>query len=135
MVEKCPDYNLIVSGYVSPSQPLPIGSWESYYASHTDDKFPTSTEIFTTITGSFSSIVQKITSFVNDFRTLFDSESALTKGSSYGQKIPLIRGYLTPINGFFADIPVSEIFIFCILILLVVNVYRLIKTILQLIRG
>lgn len=133
--EKCPDYFLNVSGYIPPSQPLPIGSWPSYYASHTDDKFPTSTQIFTTITGVFSDIVQKITSFVNDFRTIFDSESANAKGAQYGSAIPTARGYLKPINDFFGSLPVSEIFIFCILTLLVVNVYRLVKTILQLIRG
>jgi hypothetical protein len=133
--EKCPDYNLVVSGYVSPGQPLPIGSWPSYYASHTDAKFPTSTAIFTTITGVFSDIVQKITSFVNDFRTIFDSESAFAKGAELGSAVPTARGYLKPINDFFGSLPVSEIFIFCILTLLVVNVYRLVKTILQLIRG
>lgn len=132
---KCPTYTLNVAGFIPPSQPLPIGSWESYYASHTDAKFPTSTAIFDTITGSFSGIVQKLAAFINDFRAIFDSESAYTKGASLGSNVPLARGYLKPINDFFGSLPVSEIFIFLIIVLLVVNVYRIVKTILQLIRG
>jgi hypothetical protein len=135
LINKCPDYILNVSGYVPPSQPVPIGSWQSYYASHTSDKFPTSTDIFTSISGTFSGIVEKLTSFVNDFRSIFDAENASAKGTELGQKIPLARGYLKPINDFFGGIPVSDLFMLVLLVLLVVILYRIIARILHLIRG
>ena len=135
LVNKCPDYFLHVQGYIPPSQPVPIGSWESYYASHTDSKFPTSTAIFDTISGSFSGIVNKLTSFINDFRIIFNSQSAFDNGSELGKKIPIARGYLNPINNFFGSLPVSELFMLVILILLVVVLYRIVARILHLIRG
>ena len=135
LVNKCPDYILNVQGYIPPSQPVPIGSWESYYASHTDSKFTTSTEIFDTISGSFSGIVNKLTSFINDFRSIFDSQSAFDNGSELGGKIPIARGYLKPVNDFFWGLPVSELFMLVLLILLVVVLYRIVARILHLIRG
>ncbi len=135
LVNKCPDYLLNVQGYIPPSQPLLIRSWPSYYASHTDSRFPTSTAIFDTISGSFSGIVDKLTSFINDFRSIFDAQSANTNGSNLGQKIPLARGYLKPINDFFGSFPVSELFMLVLLVLLVVVLYRIVARILHLIRG
>lgn len=135
LANKCPDYILNVSGFITPNQPLPIEGWQSYYASHTDSKYPTSTAIFDSITGSFSSIVQKLASFVNDFKTLFDSASAYENGANLGEKIPIVRGYLAPINSFFGTLPISELFIFFIIALLVVVVYRIVARILHLVRG
>lgn len=132
---ECPDYILNISGYIPISQPPPFSTWSQYYASHTDSKFATPTAIFGTITGSFSNVVNKLSSFVNDFKGIFNSESAYAKGQSLGSVVPLARGYLDPINEFFGELPISELFIFCIVILLVINIYRLVKTILQLIRG
>lgn len=135
LVNKCPDYLLNVSGYVAPSQPVPIGSWQNYYASHTSDKFGTSTEIFDSIAGTFNGIVSRLTSFVNDFRGIFDAENANAKGEDFGEKIPLVRGYLKPINDFFGGMPVSELFVFVLIVLLVVVIYRIVARILHLIRG
>ena len=135
LVNKCPDYLLNVSGYVSPSQPLPIGNWQSYYASHTSDKFGTSTEIFDSIAGTFNGLVSRLTSFINDFRGIFDAENANAKGMDFGEKIPLVRGYLKPINDFFGGIPVSELFVFVLMVILVVVIYRIVARILHLIRG
>jgi hypothetical protein len=135
MAEKCPDYTLNVVGSVPPSQPVPIGSWQSYYASHTSDKFGTSTEIFDNISETFNGIVSKLTSFVNDFRNIFDAENANAQGTELGQKIPLARGYLKPINDFFGGTPISELFMLVLLILLVVVIYRIVARILHLVRG
>lgn len=129
---KCPDYNLNIIEYLSEG--IPITSWSSYYAEHSDEKFATSTEIFDTIASTFSGLIDKLTYFSENFKSIFDTNSAYTKGQSYGQAIPTIRGYIKPINDFFGGFPVSEIFIFILIIYLVVIVYRIVIRILNLIK-
>lgn len=135
-VEKCEDYTLTIAGFIPPSQPLPVKTWAQYYTIHSDPKYATSTEIFNTIASAFNVIVQKVGSFIVDFRTIFDSNEASAKGTELGSKIPLARGYLKPINDFFGGtLPVSEFFIFALLVLIIVGVFRMVKIIVQFIRG
>jgi len=134
--EKCEDYTLTIAGFIPPSQPLPIKTWAQYYEIHSDPKYATSTEIFNTIASAFNVIVQKVGSFLVDFRSIFDSNEATAKGTELGSKIPLARGYLKPINDFFGGtLPVSEFFIFALLVLVIVGVFRMVKIIVQFIRG
>jgi hypothetical protein len=133
--EKCGSYTVDISGYLSPGQPLPGDLWQDYYSDHSDPKFATSTEIFTNIAGTFGGLVARLTSFFSDTKNLFNAQDAYAQGVSLGSKIPIARGYVKPINDFFGSMPISELFIFSFLILLIIGIYRLIKTVIMFIRG
>lgn len=135
LITKCPDYILTIQGQKPASQPVPITRWENYYTAHTDPKFPTSTAIFTGLSEKLDTITQNLSSFINNFRSLFDNTKAFNQGKEYGEVVPMARGYLASINSFFGDLPVSEMFIFFILTAIVVVLYRIIARILHLIRG
>lgn len=133
--EKCEDYILTIIDFLPPAQPLLFPSWFDYYNEHTGENFDEPTAIFNTIAGVFDNVVQKLGSFINNFRNIFDNSQAEAKGKNLGEKIPLARGYLAPINDFFGGFPISELFIFCLLITMIIIIYRIIKTILMFIRG
>lgn len=132
---KCPEYTLNVSGIIYEEPPIAFENWDTFYGKHSDEKYATSTALFTKISSVFDNVLKKVSPFFSTFKTIFDSNEAKAKGTEYGSKIPEARGYLKPINDFFGSLPISEILIFCLLILIIVAVYRQLKVILHLIRG
>jgi len=70
-----------------------------------------------------------------NFQNNFDLAKAQNNGIALGQIIPKARGFLIPINDFFGGFPLTDLFIFCILILVVVILFRGIMRIFHAIRG
>lgn len=133
--EKCTNYILNVAGWQPISQPLPFTKWTTYYSQHTDSKFATSTAIFNTIAEVFDNLFAKVSTYLMDFKTIFNNSKAASTGAQFGEKIPQARGYLKPITDFLSNSPMSELFSFVILFLIIGVIYRITKTILFLIRG
>jgi len=133
--EKCQGYNLIVSGYEDPDIPvlyIPFYTWSDYYTINSDE-FATSTSLFNNIAGSVSPIVDKLGNVILYVRDYFDSDIAVSKGTELGQAIPKARGYLVMIDNFIG-LPLSGFIIFYFLTLAVVISYKVILTIINLLK-
>lgn len=133
--EKCQGYNLIISGYDDPGVPgfyIPFTPWFDYYFLNSDN-FPVPTSIFSQMADSISPIVDKLGDMVIYVRDYFDSDIAISKGTELGQAIPKARGYLGIIDDFIG-LPLSGLIIFYFLTLAVVISYKVILTIIHLLK-
>lgn len=128
----CPDYNISVSAYIPPGG-LPtwsfaIPNWTTYYASNTD-KWATSTALFNSASTLLAPMVGWVGNLSLSFSSLFDASSSNAYGEQLGGSISQARGYLATIDNFFGGLPVSTIFLFYILTLLVIIILRLLSRI------
>ena len=115
-----------------PPETYDFINWADYYDS-TSEKFPTSTPLFINIAGSFYPILDKMgdyTLFVKDY---FDLNEASEKGVQLGSAVPKARGYLEMIDNFIG-LPLSFFMIFYILTMAVVVSYKVILTIIKLLK-
>ncbi len=133
--EMCPGYTLTIGSSFPAYQPPPIQGWQSFYASNTILAYTTSTDTFIKLSGVFNDLALSLSSFVNQIREKFDANNAYSQGSLFGSSIPIAFAYLDIINDFFSEIPIYQVFLFCLIVLIVVSAYRITKTILQLFRG
>ena len=103
-----------------------------YYAEHSN--FSTPTAFILSLSDFASPLIENLQSFLDGFDDIFDKTEASAKGAEIGSAIPTARGYLAVINDFFGDFPISELFIFLILTILVIIVFRVIRTLIQLVK-
>ena len=111
------------------------GTWASYYASNTDDKFPTSTEIFNSVADLIDLIITPFNGFISNYNAFFSATTAAAAGDTFGSAIPFLRGYLTPLNEFFSGWPISEYFILFLVFILVFILFKILYRIFKMIRG
>lgn len=131
--EKCQGYNLIYGDIIVPDiPPVPVSNWTEYYSS-VSEKFPTSTPLFNSITGSFSPIINKMMNFSLFVKEYFDVGEATSRGEDLGGAIPKARGYLEMIDDFIG-LPLSGFIIFYILTMAVVISYKIILAIIKLLK-
>ena len=109
--------------------PATTTSFIDYYGEHSS--FATPTDFILSIYGFTSPLIENINSFLTGFDDIFDKQEASEKGAEFGSAIPTARGYLAIINDFFAGFPVSELFIFLILTIIVIIVFRVIRILVQ----
>jgi len=110
-------------------------SWLLYYDENSDPRFTEPTSAVNAVAGSLDTIFQAVGAWLYGFTDVFQVDQASANGTSLGASIPLARGYLGQIDAFFSGLPVSGLFIFSILTLLVVSIYNIVKGLLHLIRG
>jgi hypothetical protein len=111
-------------------------SFIDYYNEHADlENFPTPSSLITSLSAFIETIIDGVSGFLVNFQYNFDLAKAQSNGEEIGQIIPTARGYLIPINDFFGGFPLTDLFIFCILILVVVILFRGITRIWTAIRG
>jgi len=133
----CHDYTLTISQYNSatgtPSHYTQIDEWAGFY-SENSDKWATSTELFNSLAVVIDPVMVWIGNLSLSFSSLFDASTTANKGQEYGEAIPVLRGYLVLIDGFFGGAPISGVFFFYILISLLVIVFKLITGLIHLIK-
>lgn len=107
-------------------------SFTGYYADHSD--FATPTAFITFLSGFTSPFLENIENWLDSFFQFFDKSNAIFYGEKLGGAIPVARGYLGIFNSFFGDFPISEIFIFFIVALIIFVVYKQIRNLINLIK-
>jgi len=135
--ELCPEYNINVLTYIPPenlpSYYFPISDWADYYATHTD-RWATSTELFTNWAAAVEPMMIWIGNLIISFQDIFNASSSAARGAEYGNAIPVARGYLATIDNFFGGLPISTTFLFYLITALVVIIFKLISSVINLIK-
>lgn len=94
--------------------------------------FSTSTGLYTQLTGTFAPVILSIVSNLQQFSSKFTQTNASSTGNQIGQSVLLVRSYLSNINSFFSNFPVSQFLLLYLIALIVVIVLRLIKGLINL---
>jgi hypothetical protein len=135
--ELCPDYNISVLAFIPPeTQPsyyFPISDWADFYATHTD-RWATSTALFNNWAEAVEPMMTWIGNLIISFQEIFNASSSAARGAEYGNAIPVARGYLATINNFFGGLPISTAFLFYLITALVVIIFKLISSVINLIK-
>lgn len=133
----CPNYNISVLTYIPPenlpSYYFPISNWADYYATHTD-RWSTSTALFTNWANAVQPMMTWIGNLITSFQEIFNASSSAARGAEYGNAIPVARGYLATIDNFFNGLPISTAFLFYLITALVVIIFKLISSVINLIK-
>jgi hypothetical protein len=94
--------------------------------------FSTSTGLYTQMTNTFAPVLFSIVSNLQQFSSNFTQSNASSTGNQIGQSILLVRSYLSNLNSFFGNFPVSQFLLLYLIALVVVIVLRLIKGLINL---
>lgn len=133
----CPEYDINVLSYIPPSDlPVyyfPISTWAEYYAEHTE-KWASSTALFTNWANAVNPMMSWIGNLAVSFQGIFNASSSAARGTEYGNAIPVARGYLATIDNFFGGLPVSTAFLFYIITALVIIIFKMISSFINLIK-
>lgn len=133
--EKCQGYSLVITADISPETAefyYPFLSWQNYYTTSSEE-FATSTPLFENMANALTPIINKMGDFILYAKDYFDSTEAMAKGNELGQAIPKARGYLEMIDDFIG-LPLSSFVIFYFLTMAVVISYKVILTIIKLLK-
>ncbi len=115
--------------YKAPTLP---SDWSSYYDEHggyevpagfVDDLAETTGKAFDTISSLFEG-----------FAISFSNSDALARGTALGQTIPKARGYLKIFDGMFGHIPIGETFVFILIFMLEIGLFRTIRHLIQIVK-
>lgn len=124
-----------VLGETSP-QPIP----PSYIQVNPDvwysqnSSYATPTALFTSFSKSIAPVFSSIGNYLYNFNSRFTASNAQETGEKLGNSIVLARSYLTNFNQFFNDLPVGQFLMFYIIALVLIIVFRVIKTLIILIK-
>lgn len=121
-----------VADYCWETQPPTITNWENYYSDNSD--FETPTALITSLVNLTQPVMEIAGGWLVALESIFDKAEATQKGEQFGEAIPIARGYLVNINDFFGGFPVSEAFVFFLVITLAVGVFRIVKSIIMLVK-
>lgn len=97
----------------------------NYYASNSE--YGTPTGVYISLTNITYGLFSYVSSWISHFSNLFDLTEATQKGIEYGQSIPKIRGYLMLFNNIFGNIPIAEVFIFYLIVLIGIIIFRIVR--------
>ena len=135
--EVCTGYNLVVNVGIpfepAPEFSYPFANWPDYYASATD-KWATSTGLFSSLANAISPLINWVGNLSVSFHNILSTTTAASYGTQFGSAIPVMRGYLVVINNFFNGLPISEIFMFFIVVALMILIYKIIHSFISLIK-
>ena len=115
--EEKPDYLLI---------------WGDYYEENGD--YETSSVWISGIASSTTGVFENIGSFLSTFSKNFNLTDAYNKGLAFGSAIPLGRSYLGILNGFTGNLPFGELFIFTLIFVVAVGVFRIVGKLFQILK-
>lgn len=102
---------------------LPLTSWETYYNEYGDYETPAPfvDNLAETLADNFATL----SSFFEGFASSFNTNEAMAKGVAIGSAIPQARGYLKIIDELMGHLPVGELFVFALIFLLAIGVFRI----------
>ena len=117
--------------WLSP-KPSYLISWSDWYALH--GNYATPTAFVDDIASSTQGFFDSIGGFFGGFAQSFNLNEAYSKGSILGGVIPVARGYISAFDSYLAGFPVGEIFLFFLIIMLAVIIFRLTTRLITLIK-
>ena len=115
--------------YKAPTLP---SDWSAYYDEHGGYEVPAGfvDDLAETTGEAFDSI----SSLFEGFAVSFSNSDALARGSALGQTIPKARGYLKIFGGLFGHIPIGETFVFILIFMLAIGLFRTIRHLIQIVK-
>lgn len=102
----------------------------TYYTANSG--YATSTALYTTFTDILAPVLLTLGQNLMAYSSNFTPTNASSTGNQIGESIVLIRSYLSNINSFFNNFPVSQFLVLYLIVLLLVVVMRLIKGLIHL---
>jgi len=122
------------TGETPPTIPVyPATSPETYHASYCSYGTST-TPLFNTLTGAVGGLITNIGQSLADFADRFKLTDAQNTGQQLANSVLLMRSYVATLNSFFGDLPVSQILILYLIVFVLVILFRLIKSLINLIK-
>lgn len=106
--------------------------FDDYYSEHGD--YATPTAWILGVASSTAGFFNTIGGFLTTFRENFDLQSAYTKGKMLGSAVPVARGYMTIFNDFLGGLPLGELFLFVLIFMLAIGVFRIVRNLIQLLK-
>jgi hypothetical protein len=106
--------------------------FNDYYAEYGDYASPSAFVL--SIASPTNDLFSGLGGFVESFNTTFDLQAAYTRGKAYGSAIPLARSYLSALDSFAGNLPIGEFFVFALVFMLAVGVFRALKGLFQLVK-
>lgn len=102
----------------------------TYYTANSG--YETSTAFYTTFTDILAPVLLSLGQNLLAYSSNFTPSNASSTGNQIGESVVLIRSYLSNINSFFNNFPVSQFLVLYLIVLLLVVVMRLIKGLIHL---
>ena len=125
----------LVLGETSP-EPIPSGyiqvNPDVWYSQNSS--YATPTALFTAFSHSIAPVIASIGNYIYNFSSRFTTANAQETGERLGGSIVLARSYLTNLNSFFNDLPVGQFLLFYIIALVLIIIFRVIKSLINLIK-
>lgn len=109
-----------------------LTSWEDYYDIHGEGEVPT--EFVNGLAASIGDFISKVGGFLTTFNASFDKRAAYQRGQDFGSYLPIARGYLGILDTFAGNLPIGDFFLFVLIFMLAVGVFRVVRIIIQLIK-
>lgn len=106
--------------------------FNDYYTEYGDYASPSAFVL--SIASPTNDLFSGLGGFVESFNTTFDLQTAYTRGKVYGSAIPLARSYLKALDSFAGNLPIGEFFVFALVFMLAVGVFRALKGLFQLVK-
>jgi len=115
--------------YAVPTLP---SSWSTYYDTH--GGYDTPAEFVNELAQTTGEILAVVSGLFEGFLTSFNTADALAKGSAMGNVIPKGRGYLKVFDGLFGHYPIGETFIFILIFMLAIGLFRISRQLISLVK-
>jgi hypothetical protein len=120
-----------------PNQEIPPRTYTGtdpniYYLSHS--QYATSTPLYNSLSGSIAPMIDTIGQNLQFFSYKFSLTNAQLLGTNIGTAIQTANGYATNLNQLFGTLPIVEIFGFYLALLILVSVFRIIRSLINLIK-
>ena len=115
--------------YKAPTLP---SSWSTYYDEHGGYEVPA--EFVNDLAEATGKSFDAISSLFEGFAVSFSNSDALARGTALGQVIPEARGYLKIFDGLFGHIPIGETFVFILIFMLAIGLFRTIRHLIQIVK-
>lgn len=109
-----------------------IISWYDYYTDN--GEYATASTWVLSLASTTSTHFKNVAGFLSGFNNFFDLQTAYQKGLELGGIIPTARGYLFILDSFAGGLPFSLLFIFSLIFLLAVGVFRIVRNLLQILK-
>ena len=105
----------------------PVTTTDFYFYYNDNSGYATPTNLVIGLYNFSKPFIENVGGFLVSFQEIFDIGKAGLYGASIGNAIVTARGYLAIINDFVSGFPLSQIFIFYVLVIVVVGVLKIVK--------
>jgi len=107
-------------------------SWSTYYDEY--GGYETPAEFVNELAQTTGETLAVVSGLFEGFLTSFNSADALAKGTALGNVIPKGRGYLKVFDGLFGHYPIGETFVFILIFMLAIGLFRIARQLISLVK-